>query len=245
MSDPESYCRDIEAYLCRKNDGHLVRIVGPAFEIVTGWSRQGIPLKVACAGIDRYFERYYRRGPRRRPVRVEFCEADVLDAFDDWRRAIGLSAARAAGAEDQAGSEKGAEAALERPRRGPSLASHVEQALQRLTLLRASTAPRLLPDDVLAESVRALDALKADASRARGEAREAVIAALAELDRKMIAAAAERLDPEGRARLEVEAERELAPFRARMPAEAYARSREAALARLIREQFLLPRLSYE
>ena len=34
------YCREIEAYLCRKNDGHLVRIVGPAFEQVCGWAAQ-------------------------------------------------------------------------------------------------------------------------------------------------------------------------------------------------------------
>ena len=92
MIDVESYCRDLEAFLCRKNDGHLIRISGPAFEQVMGWARQGIPLKVAEAGIDRYFERYYRKGPRRRPVRIEFCEADVFDAFDDWRRAVGIAA---------------------------------------------------------------------------------------------------------------------------------------------------------
>ena len=69
MIDVESYCRELEAYLCRKNDGHLIRVTGPAFEQVHGWAAQGIPLKVAEAGIDRYFERYYRKGPRRRPVR--------------------------------------------------------------------------------------------------------------------------------------------------------------------------------
>ena len=52
-----------------------------------------MPLKVACRGIDRYFERYYAKGPRRRPVRVEFCDADVLDVFDEWRRAVGVPAA--------------------------------------------------------------------------------------------------------------------------------------------------------
>ena len=49
MIDVESYCRDLEAYLCRKNDGHLIRITGPAFEHVQGWAHQGIPLKVAEA----------------------------------------------------------------------------------------------------------------------------------------------------------------------------------------------------
>jgi hypothetical protein len=78
--DRETYCREVEAYLCRKNDGHLIRIVGPAFEQVCGWATRGIPVKIVFRGIDRYFDRYYAKGPRRRPVRVEFCEADVLEA---------------------------------------------------------------------------------------------------------------------------------------------------------------------
>ena len=85
------YCREIETYLCRKNDGHLIRVTGPSFDLVSGWATQGVPLKVACAGIDRCFERYYRKGPRRRPVKIDFCEADVLDVFDEWRRAVGIS----------------------------------------------------------------------------------------------------------------------------------------------------------
>src|ERR671915_145319 len=88
----ERYCHELERYLCRKNDGHLIRIVGPAFEQVCGWAARGVPLKVAQRGIDRYFERYYAKGPRRRPVRIEFCEADVLDVFDEWRRAVGIAA---------------------------------------------------------------------------------------------------------------------------------------------------------
>ena len=89
-TEPVDFCREIEAYLCRKNDGHLIRVTGPSFELVSGWAAQGIPLKVAFQGIDRYFERYYRKGPRRRPVRIDFCDADVLDVFDEWRRALGL-----------------------------------------------------------------------------------------------------------------------------------------------------------
>src|SRR5919108_6156062 len=93
---PDQYCREIETYLCRKNGGHLVRIVGPAFEQVCGWADRGVPLKIALRGIDRYCERYEAKGPRRRPARVEFCEADVLDAFDNWRRAVGVTGLDAA-----------------------------------------------------------------------------------------------------------------------------------------------------
>src|SRR5262245_36410057 len=89
--DVGAYCRAIESHLCHKNDGHLIRISGPAFDLVRGWASEGVPLKVALSGIDRTFERYYRKGPRRRPVLIAFCEADVLDAFDEWRRAIGVA----------------------------------------------------------------------------------------------------------------------------------------------------------
>ena len=51
---------------------------------------QSIPLKIA---FRRHRPcrpgRYYRKGPRRRPIRTGFCDADVLDVFDEWRRAAG------------------------------------------------------------------------------------------------------------------------------------------------------------
>jgi hypothetical protein len=130
VSEPDAYCRDIETYLCKKNDGHLIRIVGPAFEQVTSWSQQGIPLKIVFAGIDRYFERYYRKGPRRRPVRVEFCEADIRDVFDEWRRAVGVARLPSvAGGDEQEHAS---------PARKSSLAGHIERVLARLTVVRGS-----------------------------------------------------------------------------------------------------------
>src|SRR5215212_9270870 len=98
-----------------------MRVVGPSFDLVAGWATQGVPIKVACAGIDRYFERYYRKGPRRRPVKIDFCEADVLDVFDDWRRATGLTAARNGG--DSSGGDP-----TPARKRGPSLPEHLERA---------------------------------------------------------------------------------------------------------------------
>jgi hypothetical protein len=118
----DEYCRDIETYLCRKNDGHLIRVVGPSFEIVSGWAAQGVPLKIAFAGIDRYFERYYRKGPRRRPVKIDFCDADVLDVFDEWRRATGVPMASVSS---------------EISNRSLSLPAHLERVVLRLTSARA------------------------------------------------------------------------------------------------------------
>ena len=88
--DTDTFCREVEAHLCRRNAGHIVRVVGPAFEMVAGWAARGIPLRVALRGIDACVERRTAKGPSRRPIRLEFCEADVLDAFDQWRRAVGV-----------------------------------------------------------------------------------------------------------------------------------------------------------
>ena len=90
--DRGAYCREIETYLCRQNDGHLVRIVGPAFDRVRGWAEAGIPLQVVIAGIDRKLDRAQPSIRRQRPLRIEHCEAEVLQVFEEWRRAIGLGA---------------------------------------------------------------------------------------------------------------------------------------------------------
>jgi hypothetical protein len=244
MNDPESYCRELEAYLCRKNDGHLIRIVGPAFEQVTGWARDGIPVKVACAGIDRYFERYYRKGPRRRPVRIEFCEADVLDAFDEWRRAVGVTFRASAGRAimDDDAEHDDSDAPV---RRRTSLASHIERAIARLTALRASSQLAQGGQEIVEQVVRELDQLQPDAKRVRGQAREALVAQLALVDRKLLNGVVDTLDEAARSAAEAEAKEALSPFRDRMPPDAYQRACTAAFERSVRERFGLPTLTFD
>jgi hypothetical protein len=228
--EPGDFCREIEAYLCRKNDGHIVRIVGPAFEQVCGWAAKGVPFKVACRGIDRYFERYYAKGPRRRPVRVEFCDADVLDVFDEWRRAVGVAASPDV---EEAG----------HPSRHGSLPAHLERVVARLTTLRAGEVRSL--DAIIDELIRELDAARSRAKGLRGDARQAFVERLRDLDDHLINVAREGCSAETLQELRVEADRELLPFRARMPEEAYAQSRNACVNRLVRERLRLPVVAFE
>ena len=226
--DAAEYCREIEAYLCRKNEGHLVRIVGPVFEQVCGWATQGVPLAVAFKGIDLYCERYYAKGPRRRPVRVEFCEADVLELFDDWRRAVGVS-----------GHDGGDEA---RERTHDTLPSHIDRVIARLTTLRGGRSPDAFAAR-LDDTVRELDRLKGSAKQARGEARRAILDRLAALDTALLDLARADLDDRTRADLAARAEAEIAPFAARMTSDARRAAVDAALTRLVRDAAGLPVLA--
>jgi len=235
----EGFCREIEVYLCRKNDGHLIRVVGPSFDLVSGWAEQGVPLKVAYTGIDRYFERYYRKGPRRRPVKIDFCEADVLDVFDEWRRAVGLTQSSVISSQSSVVSHQSAVGS-----RRQSLPEHLERVVLRLTSARARDV--LGADfDVLIDRVAAeLDVARASAAGLRGHARQALVDRLSALDAELLQQARRALDSAATASLARDADEELAGFRSGMTAEAFARAREAAMDRLVRERFALPTISF-
>ena len=237
----DEYCREIETYLCQKNDGHLIRVVGPSFEVVSGWAEQGVPLKVALAGIDRYFERYYRKGPRRRPVKIDFCDADVLDVFDEWRRAVGVPATPSS---ETPVSSANSDLQSAISNRSVSLPAHLERVVLRLTLARAGGSLGDEFDALIDRAAAELDAARAKAGGLRGQARQALLDRLTALDAELIEQARAALDERTRAALLREAEAELAGFRAGMTADAFARASQAAMDRLVRERVKLPVVAF-
>jgi hypothetical protein len=226
----DQYCREIETYLCQKNDGHLIRVVGPSFEVVSGWAEHGVPLKIAYAGIDRYFERYYRKGPRRRPVKIDFCDADVLDVFDEWKRAVG---ARSSVVSPQSSVNS-----------RQSLPQHLERVVLRLTQARVNGSLGDEFDALIDRAAAELDAARARAGGLRGEARQALLDRLAALDAEIVRQARATLDDAARSSLAREAEAELAGFKSGMTADAFARARDAAIDRLVRERARLPTIAF-
>jgi hypothetical protein len=233
VTDPSEYVREVERYLCQRNHGHLIRVVGPAFELVRGWAAAGIPLKVARLGIDRCCARLEARGPRRRPVRIEFCEADVLDAFDNWRRAVGVTAATTG------------ETAAAPPPRKPALAAHIERAIARLANARGAGPASSALHRHLEQAIRDLEQLAGPAAGARGDQRAGIVSELSRLDDEVMTVAINQLDPERAGGLRAEAAEELAGFGNRMPPEVRAKAIESAFARLVRESAGLPTIRYE
>jgi len=232
-ADIADYCRDIETYLCRKNDGHLIRVVGPSFEMVSRWARDGVPLKVAFGGIDRYFERYYRKGPRRRPVRVDFCEADVLDVFDEWRRATGLTASSSA---DNPTSHP--------PKRSPSLPEHLERTLIKLTNAQATgmLGPGL--DPLIEQLSGELDRARSVAGGMRGDARRAMSERLAVADAALLSIARQGITAADLDEMRRDAGALLGPLVDQMAPDVQDRARERALNQLVRERFHLPIITF-
>jgi hypothetical protein len=247
-----AYCRHVEDHLTRANGGHLVRIVGPGFDLVRRWFTDGIPIGIVVRGIDTRVERHNRDHPAPesptpssypsssaggpRPLRIEFCDADVRAIFTRWRRALGLPLRPAEPEGD------GVEAAGEpaSSSRRPSLTKHLDRAIERLT----RAAGRLDLSDAFREGVSAVlsdVALARDRAKgARGPARDEIIDGLRQLDERVLQLARDTASPALVAQARREAEQDLAPYAGRLAPDRWDTALAAAADQRLREILGLP-----
>ena len=131
-------------------------------------------MKIACQGIDRYFVRYYAKGPRRRPVQIDFCEQRRPG------RVRGLAPRRRRAPAGAGESEEAAQAG----QRKRSLPDHLDRVCERVTARRAGMTPPPAEFDAVLEMVTQEAAAFRDLpGPIRGETRERSGARLVELDR--------------------------------------------------------------
>jgi hypothetical protein len=240
--DVGEYCRQVEAHLARVNAGEIIRITGAGFELVRGWALEGMPLSVVCHGIALKAERH-RAGRATRPLRIEFCTADVRDVYARWRRAVGLPAAMAARRADadagtgEAAADTGSAA---EERRRPSMARHLQRAIDRLSaaVSRTDLAPPMR--DALEGALEELARLAETARGARGPARDALAASLALLDRRMLAGVRAATEPAELERIAAEAARDLVVYRGRVSPDVWQRSIDLGVNRQLRDELGLP-----
>lgn len=233
--DVGEFCRRVEEHLTRVNEGQIIRVVGPAFELVRGWAIEGVPLSVVIHGIDLKAERH-RAGRSTRPLRLEFCEADVRQVFTRWRRAVGLAGTASP-------TEVGAESQPAEKR--PSLSRQVDRALDKLS----RAAGRLdLPDafrEAVGQAISELSGIRDRARTTRGEARTGLTARLPAIDAALIHAGRDAIGADVLARLRGDAETDLSSYRTRLAGDVWHRSVDRALDQLVRDQLGLPTLSFD
>jgi hypothetical protein len=228
--DVGEYCRRVEEHLSRANQGHLVRIVGTGFELVRQWARDGVPFSVVCRAIDMKAERH-RAGRSTRPLRIEFCEADVRAVFQDWKRAVGVAATAGATLDEPAGDA-----------RRPSLSKHLDRVTTALTRAAGRLETPSSLRDGLTRILQGIVELQESARGRRGAQRDGVGEALARWDAELMDVARASVDAASVAAMRRDAADELQVYRARMPPDVWERSLDVATTRLLRERLHLPTL---
>ena len=239
------YCRAVESFLGRKNDGHLIRVVGPAFEMVCSWEKVGIPLAIVERAIERRHLRYCADGARRRPLRIEFCEGDVLELFDQWRRAVGITQTMK---ERSVGVSSAPESEIDRPNPRTTLVAHLDEIIARLELW--SEPPTKVSDDSelsrrVSKIVESVNLFRKSAKGLRGRAREEMIAKLKLFNEELLMSIRASADEILTRKLESEARASLEPFRSRMASDAFQDAVTIATDRLLVSHFRLPPLLYD
>jgi hypothetical protein len=207
------YFQSVEEFFVARR-GDPLFLSSADWNLVRGWRKQGIPLRVVLRGIADALDVHAHSWSRGQAVgSLAYCAAEVDAAAERWRRAVG---------EEQPGL------------RSPSdQLSRLSEALLGVTGLPARVARSI-------EGVR--EALAARAANP-GDVRtlEPWLSQLeARVVRALIRGASDRRHL---ARLEASVDADLAPYRERMPHSVLAQVRRESVARLVLGLHGLPRLS--
>jgi hypothetical protein len=246
-----NYFTEIEDAFIRRRGKHLW--LSPMdWALMTTWREMGVPLHVALRGVEKSFDSFEAK-PRRRTVKsLLYCQEEVEAQFDEWReRQTGAHDAGAASNGDAAklkGEGQGADDAdagsLPFPR--DAIAAHLascraETARARETRLALRGEDELC--EALARASARLAELEKDFAEAARPDAERLEAALSDMEAMLDRAVRASVEP-GRidARLR-EADEQLKPYRARMERAVYEQTRDNLVAKTLREECDVPRLS--
>jgi hypothetical protein len=248
-----NYYTEIEDAFIRRRGKHL--LLSPMdWALIESWKASGVPLHVALRGIERAFDSHDSR-PRRRTVKsLMYCQEEVEAQHAEWlqgqRGASGdASAAAAAGANGDAAREESASSATSSSASSASslpfprevIAGHLREARAEVERARAGAGGEL--SEALTRASARLEELERDfASSARPDA-ERLEDALTGLEQMLDRASRASLSAERLEGVRASAEEQLRPYRARMERATYEQTLENLVAKQLREEFRVPRLS--
>jgi hypothetical protein len=248
-----NYFTEIEDAFIRRRGKHL--LLSPMdWALIEGWKARGVPLHIVLRGVEQSFDSYEAK-PRRRSVKSLFyCQEEVEAQYAEWLESrLGATdptaAAAASSGEAAAKGEPAAAAtgngALPFPRE--VIAGHLAEGRARLERAREEQEER---DggagelgEALARAAARLSELEQDFAAAARPDAEQLEGSLGDLENLLDRAARATLPPARLDARRAEAAAQLEPYRKRMERAAYEQTLDSLLAKLLREDFNLPRLS--
>ena len=243
-----NYFTEIEDTFVRRRGKHL--LLGTLdWALMSSWKEMGVPLHVVLRGIEKSFDSYESR-PRTRSVKTLFyCQEEVEAQYAEWLASqLGAGGEGETCEEGEAGQEETREASESRGLPFPRevIAAHLSEC--RDALRRALDARRSEHDvDELSEalsraSVR-LEELERDFAAATRPNAEQLEQSLTDLENLLDRAVRASLPPGAIDGKRASAEEQLRPYRGRMERATYEQTLDNLLAKTLREECGLPRLS--
>jgi hypothetical protein len=235
-----SYFSEIEEHYLRRRGGGLL-LSTLDWTLIETWKEAGVPLEAVLRGIDSAFDKYEQRPSKTQKVNsLAYCAQAVLAAAEDMKEA----AVGAASGQGEAGTEHPASG---RSRQGFEASAIVAFLRRNAELLNDANLPQaagISPTAIAKETAASIRKLAQDVESAKALPRlEDLERHLTVLEDKLFAAllattpGAQILD------VRAEADRDLAPFRRKMPAAQIDQLQKQYVHKRLLEKYGLPRLS--
>lgn len=224
-----NYFTEIEEHFQRRR-GSILLLSTLDWALIETWKDAGIPLEAALRGIDEAFDRYEERPARARKINsLAYCTQQVLTAAEEMKEA-------AVGAKRSDRPETGFS--------GTEVAAFLRRCAEQLDAARLPATTAVAPQAAARETAKTLRDLASDIEAGKNALRlEDLERHLIVLEDKLFALLLAALPDEQLVQTRAEADRDIAPYRRKMPAAQIEQLHRQYVHKRLLEQFGLPRLS--
>jgi len=220
-----NYYTEIEEHFCKRR-GTLLTVSTLDWALMTTWKEAGIPLEAVLRGVDEAFEKYERRPSKTQKINgLAYCAQAVLTAAEEMKEA-------AVGAQpEKAASDPGLQQ--------EEIARYFLCNAQKLRQVQSATAVQLVAEEC-AVTLTDLASTLATATNLRLEDLERRLTVMEE---KLLAALTMTTPENELFTLRTEADREIAPYRSKMPGVQIEQLQKQFIHKRLFEKAKIPRLS--
>jgi hypothetical protein len=231
-----NYFTEIEEHFLRRRGGGLL-LSTLDWALIETWKDAGIPLQAALRGIDAAFDRYDERPSKSKKVNsLAYCAQTVLSAAEDMKEAT-------------VGVENAPEEAPAKPRAGQgfepdAIAAFLRRNAEMLAAAKLPSRGGVSVHTAATEAANTLRQLADDTESKKLKPRlEDLERRLTVLEDKLFAALLAATPDEEIVNVRTEADRDLAPYRRKMPSAHIEQLHKQYVHKRLLEKYALPRLS--
>lgn len=224
MENYFNYFTEIEDHYRRRRGSHLL-VSQLDWALMMTWKDAGIPLEAVLRGIDSAFDRYDRKPKKTKKINsLAFCAQEVLTAAEEMKEA-------AVGSSRQ---EPASSAGLE----VEEIAKFFQQNAEKLNQANVSKEAQLVARECAATLTDLASTLGATPLRLEDLERRLTV-----LEEKLLAALTVSATENELFELRTEADREIAPYRSKMPGAQIQQLQKQFIHKRLFEKAKIPRLS--
>lgn len=229
MENYFNYFTEIEVHFQRRRGGALL-LSTLDWALIETWKEAGVPLEAVLRGVDAAFDRYEQRPSKTKKINgLAYCAQEVLSAAEEMK-------------DSSVGSSPAPE--MNRGFEAKEIAEFLRRSAEKLETARLPSRPGMAPELVVGEVAGMLKQIALEMETDSAYLRlEDLERRLTVLEEKIFAVLVSVLDEAEMVHIRAQADRELAPYRNKMPSSQVEQLQRQYAHKTLLEKYGLPRLS--